>query len=173
MLFILEIYGVLAGIFVQQSKYGRSIFLGIYYLLNGDEQALKLTKILALGIFAVSYFGIVAKLFFHKNANSITFRKTIRTYQIFLVIFTFVLITNFNPWYVIWLFPTLFWQKASQIRMTTYLSMGALNSYVITYATGNDGQIIGIPYLIVMILTIAILELGRQIKLKMKDKVRS
>ena len=88
--------------------------------------------------------------------------KTMKTYQVFLMIFTFVLITNFNPWYVIWLFPTLMWQKAKNIRYILYLSLGAINSYAITYLTKIDDETVGIPYLIIMILTIAILELVRR-----------
>ena len=159
---------VLSGIFVQQNKYGRSIFLGIYYFLNGDEKALSLIKTITLGIFAISYIIIVLKLFFGKNTKQLTFAKTMKTYQIFLLIFTFVLITNFNPWYVIWLFPTLMWQKAKNIRYTLYLSLGAISSYAITYLTKIDNETVGIPYLIIMVLTIAILETGRRIKKELK-----
>ena len=163
---------VLSGIFVQQNKYGRSIFLAIYYLLNGDEKALSLVKIFTLGIFAISYIAIVLKLFFSKNARQLTFTKTMKTYQIFLLIFTFVLITNFNPWYVIWLFPTLIWQNAKNIRYTLYLSLGAINSYAITYLTKVDNETVGIPYLIIMILTIAILEISRRIKKELKTNCK-
>jgi len=85
------------------------------------------------------------------------------------------LITNFNPWYVVWLFPTLFWQTSRNIRYTLYLSLGALNSYAITYATKIDNETVGIPYLIIMITTIVMLEIGRQIvqKLKIKKQNRS
>lgn len=153
---------VLSGIFVQQNKYGRSIFLMLWYLLNGDQKALALIKIISLSIFAISYIAIVLKLFFSKNIGKLTFQKAIKTYQIFLIIFTFVLITNFNPWYVIWLFPTLMWQGAKNIRYTLYLSFGAINSYAITYATKIDDETVGLPYLIVMLLTIALLELIRK-----------
>lgn len=163
---------VLSGIFVQQNKYGRSIFLAIYYLLNGDEKALSLIKIITLSIFAISYIAIILKLFFSKNIRNITFRKTIRTYQTFLLIFTFILITNFNPWYVIWLFPTLMWQKAKNIRYTLYLSLGAINSYAITYLTKVDNETVGIPYLIIMIVTILVLETIRRVKMKQKNNLQ-
>ena len=159
---------VLSGIFVQQNKYGRSIFLGLWYLLNGDEKALSLIKTIALIIFAFSYISIVLKLFFSKNVNKLTFKNSLRTYQIFLVIFTFILITNFNPWYIIWLFPTIMWQNAKNIRYTLYLSFGAINSYAITYATKIDNESVGIPYLMIMVLTVAILEVSRQINKKVK-----
>ena len=131
---------------------------------------MNIAKIITLAIFIISYIAIILKLFFSKHAKQLTFRKTIRTYQVFLLIFTFVLITNFNPWYVIWLFPSLIWQKAKQIRYTLYLSLGAINSYAITYATRIDNETVGIPYLIVMVFTIVILECGRQLYQKMKLK---
>lgn len=154
---------MLSGIFVQQNKYGRSIFLALYYLLNGNEKLLSFAKIITLGIFAISYITIVLKLLLKKEINKITFQKMIRTYQVFLIIFTFVLITNFNPWYVIWLFPTLFWQKAKGIRLTLYLSLGAISSYAITYATKIDDETVGIPYLLIMIGTMLILEFGKNL----------
>lgn len=160
---------VLAGIFIQQNKYGRSIFLGIYYLLNGDQNILRVAKIIALGIFAISYVTIVFKLFFTNKTKELKFSKLIRVYQIFLFLFTFVLITNFNAWYVIWLFPTLFFQKAKNIRYTLYLSAGVIYSYAISYATKIDNETVGIPYLIVMICTVIVLSYVRKNNKKVKQ----
>lgn len=166
---------MLSGILIQQNKYGRSIFLVIYYLLNGDERAIGMIKMITLAIFAASYIAIILKLFFDPKASKITFRGTIQIYQVFLLLFTFVLITNFNPWYVIWLFPTAFWLKSKQIRYIAYLSIGAINSYAITYASKIDNETVGIPYLMIMLFSIAILEVGREIskKLKIEKKSRS
>ena len=161
---------VLAGIFIQQNKYGRSIPLILWYILNGDEKALMMVKIVSLTIFAITYITIICKILFNKKSSAITFRKTIQTYQIFLFVFTFLLITNFNSWYVVWLFPTLMWQKAKNIRLTLYLSLGVLASYTITYATGNDGMSVGIPYFIVMILTVLTLEISRKTLIKIKNR---
>lgn len=160
---------VLAGIFIQQNKYGRSIFLGIYYLLNGDQNILRVAKIIALGIFAISYVTIVFKLFFTNKMKELKFSKLMRVYQIFLFLFTFVLITNFNAWYVIWLFPTLFFQKAKNIRYTLYLSAGVIYSYAISYATKIDNETVGIPYLIVMICTVIVLSYVRKNNKKVKQ----
>ena len=150
---------VLKGIFIQQNKYGRSIALGLWYLLNGDEKILNIIKILELSAFAICYIAILAKMFFSKNAKNLTFKRALQTYQIFILIFTFILITNFNSWYVIWLFPTLMWQKAKNIRNTLWLSFGAINSYGITYLTKVDDESVGMIYLITMALTVAILAL--------------
>lgn len=73
-----------------------------------------------------------------------------RKYNIFLFIFTFVLITNFNAWYILWLFPTIIWQKAKTIKFYTYICFGAILSYSISYFTYREDTSIGIPYLITM-----------------------
>lgn len=174
-LFYIRDFQVLAGILVQQNKYGRSIFLALYYLLNGDTKVLSFIKIITLAIFAISYISIILKMFFSKNAKDIIFRKTIKTYQVFLLIFTFILITNFNPWYVIWIFPSLMWQKAKHIRASLYLSLGAILSYSITYATGIDDESVGIPYLIVIVGTVVSLCLVRKLikNYKIKSKIIS
>ena len=161
---------VLKGIFVQQNKYGRSIALGLWYLLNGDEKILSIIKIVELSVFAICYITILIKMFFSKNAKKLTFRKSLQTYQIFIIIFTFILITNFNSWYVIWLFPTLMWQKAKNIRSTLWLSFGAINSYGITYLTKVDDESVGIIYLITMILTVVILALRKKNKGETKER---
>ena len=171
-LFYIKDVQVLSGIFVQQNKYGRSIFLAIYYFLNGDEEALNLIKMISLLLFAIFYIIIVAKLFFNKDSKKITFQKLMRTYQTFLIIFLFILITNFNPWYVVWLFPTLMWQKGKCIRLTLYLSLGALSSYAITYASRIDNETVGIPYLIVTIGMVVGLEILRRSYKKLRKSLK-
>ena len=155
---------VLSGIFIQQNKYERSIPLALWYLLNGDENAMNIVKIASLAIFAFCYISIVYKMLFSKNTEKISFIKTMRTYQTFLIIFTFILITNFNPWYLIWLFPTIMWQKLENIEATLSLSLGAIMSYAITYATKIDSQKVGIPYLLIMILPLVVQKLKNFLK---------
>lgn len=150
---------VLSGIFIQQNKYGRSIALALWYLLNGDEKAMNIVKIVSLAIFAFCYITIVYKMLFSKNTEKISFIKTMRTYQIFLILFTFILITNFNPWYLIWLFPTIMWQKSKNIEATLSLSLGAIMSYAITYATKIDNEKVGILYLLIMLLPLVVQKL--------------
>ncbi len=164
---------VFSGIFIQQNKYERSLFLFLFYFLNQDEKVLHVLKIFVLCIFVLAYGSILLKLFRNKQGKKITFRNTIRTYQSFLLLFTFVLITNFNAWYVIWLFPTLMWQKAKAIKTSLYLSWGVLNSYAITYATRIEGRKIGMWYFGVMLLTVLILCIVQKIQKARKKSLRN
>ena len=157
---------VLSGIFIQQNKYGRSIALALWYLLNGDEKAMNIVKIASLSIFAFCYISIVYKMLFSKNTEKISFIKTMRIYQIFLLIFTFILITNFNAWYLIWLFPTIMWQKSKNIQDTLSLSLGVMLSYAISYATKIDNETVGIQYLVIMFIPLIARRIIKFLKIK-------
>lgn len=156
-LIYLKDFNVLAGIFVQQNKYGRSIFLILYNMLSRNEQIIKYIKYIVLGIFTILYVIVVFKLILRKDLKNIQLREIFRKYNTFIFIFTFVLITNFNPWYVLWLFPTIMYQKSINIKLILYISFGAILSYSITYATKIDNESVGWIYLLTMILTPAIM----------------
>ena len=149
---------VLAGIFIQQNKYERSLMLILWYIFSKDERLMFIIKTVALAIFAICYITIICKLFFNKQASKLTFRKIMQTYQNFLFIFTFLLITNFNAWYVIWLFPTIMWQKSKTIRATLYLSIGVIVAYAVTYFTKIESRESGIAYFIIMIASLVGME---------------
>ena len=155
---------VLAGIFVQQSKYSRSIFLGLWYLFNGKEEVLLILKNLFLLIFIVAYGSVILKLYFTKDLK---ITKLMQKYQVFLLIFTLVLITNFNSWYLLWLLPTIMWQKAKMIRFTNALTIGGLMAYAISYATYKDDETVGIAYFCIMI--IVSIAIGIKISVKTND----
>ena len=143
-------FSVFAGIFIQQNKYTRSLFLGLWFLLNGNETILDIVKMVVTGLFAITYILVVAKFFFAKEQD-IKWRKMVRAYQILLLAFLFFVITNFNSWYIMWLFPTIFWQRKNNIKMTACLGIGSILAYSLTYATLRDDETMGIPYLICML----------------------
>lgn len=154
MLYIKDI-SVLSGIFIQQNKYSRSFALILLQLLNVfnmDPQILYVIKNMLLTIFVIAYIVVVAKLFFNKNLKEMSFQKVLRKYNIFIILFTFILITNFNAWYVLWVFPTIMWQKSKMIKNLLYVSVGTLLSYTISYATHIDDESVGFIYLATIII---------------------
>ena len=88
---------------------------------------------------------------FFAKEQDIKWRKMVRAYQILLLAFLFFVITNFNSWYIMWLFPTIFWQRKNNIKMTACLGIGSILAYSLTYATLRDDETMGIPYLICML----------------------
>lgn len=141
---------VFAGVFIQQNKYTRSLFLGLWFLVNGNENILSIVKMIITSLFIMVYVWIVAKFFFAKE-QEIKWRKMMKSYQILLFVFLFFIITNFNSWYIMWLFPTIFWQRKNIVKMTSCLGIGSILAYSLTYATLKDDETMGIPYLVCML----------------------
>ena len=144
---------VLSGIFIQQNKYSRSFALMLLQLLNMfnmDVKILDIVKLVILVIFIIVYIIVVLKMFFNKNLKETKLQHILRKYNVFILVFTFVLITNFNAWYVLWIFPTIMWQKPKTIRLLLYLSIGALLSYTVSYATHIDNESVGYIYIATM-----------------------
>lgn len=105
-------FEVLKGVMTQQSKFTNSIFL-IFFLNISNEFAIKASNI-CMCLFIVVYLITVIKFLF---AKKVSFINSIRTYNNLLLIFIFFTITAFQSWYVIWLFPTVMWQKQKMINL--------------------------------------------------------
>ena len=84
----------------------------------------------SISIFVVSYVAVVFKLIFKPDK---TFSKTMRKYYIFIVLFTLVIMTNFNRWYLLWLFPTIFLIRGKHVKLLLYFSYAILASIFFTF----------------------------------------
>ena len=145
---------VFAGLFTQQGKYNRSIFYILYeYFEIGTVQIL---QNVCLGVFAIFYVYICIKLLLQKQ---IRFSQAIRKYNIILLIFTFILITNFNPWYIMWLFSTMFWLKGKSQETILALSYSSQIANLLSFALWSEEAWIGIPYLFIMTIGAGVIKL--------------
>ena len=68
----------------------------------------------------------------------------------FIMAFLFLLITNFQIWYIIWLFPLLLWQRAENIRWIPQIALMSefANGIFLTYGEGWQN---GTPFTFVFI----------------------
>ncbi len=68
----------------------------------------------------------------------------------FIMAFLFLLITNFQPWYIMWLFPLLMWQKAENIKWIPQIAIISefANSIFLTYGEGWQN---GTPFTFIFI----------------------
>lgn len=149
---------IFAGLFVQQAKYNRSIMLVFYYLLGTD--AMIIFKVVLLAVFAEIYISAVIKLLI--NDNKKIFSTYIRQYNSLLYIFTFVLITNFNSWYILWLFPTLMFLNGKNIRLIINLSYAVEVAYIGSFALYSEAQVLGILYInLVALITVCLAPLQK------------
>ena len=145
---------VFAGIFMQQGKYNRSIFYILYeYLGEGTVQIL---QNICLGLFAIYYIFICIRLLLQKE---IKFYQVIKKYNVILFIFTFILITNFNAWYIMWFYPTIFWLKSKSQETILALSYSSQIANFVSFALWSEEAWLGIPYLIIMVIGAGIIKL--------------
>lgn len=134
---------IFAGLFVQQAKYNRSIMLVFYYLIG--EHATGILQIVLLALFAVLYVYTVIRLLVKNEKKS--FSAYMRQYNPLLYIFTFILITNFNSWYILWLFPTMMFLNGKNIRLIMNLSYAVEVAYIGSFALHSEAQVLGILYI--------------------------
>lgn len=145
---------VLMGLFVQQGKYNRSIFYLLYEILGKNTQIISIVQNIVLALFAVYYIYVVIRILLSKE---IRLHNLIQKYHVILMIFTFILITNFNPWYIMWFFPTMFLLKGKSIKNILHLSYASEVANIVSFALWSEVQILGIPYFAIMVsLTLAL-----------------
>ncbi len=111
---------VFSGLFIQQTKLAKSFYIILTeYFTTPEGIAEKLNKLL-LEIFVIIYFFTCITII---NKKEIKFSKEIQKANYFIIAFLFLLITNFQPWYIMWLFPCLIWQKSEDIKLIIQVSL--------------------------------------------------
>ncbi len=147
-------FNILSGLFIQQAKYNRSIMLIFYYIFDKNIDIVKVIQNSLLLVFTIYYIYLAIKML---KTNKGTFSKFIRKYNVIIFIFTFILITNFNPWYIMWLFPTIMFLKGKNINTVINLSYASQIANVCSFALYNEEQYLGVPYFIILIVVTCIL----------------
>lgn len=109
-------YQILLAMMVQTVRCSKSIYS---VLLQCNAELFYIVRAGALVIFIMYYVIMCINLLTEKN---IKFYKIIRKYNIALILFLLIL-TNFQQWYLIWLFATIIWQKPNTIRNIIGLSL--------------------------------------------------
>ena len=125
MMFFKDI-SIFKAMMVQTDRYCKSIYSGIYALaMKNKKPALiafgkmymvgdivKRLRNIVLGIFVVLYIKFCIDLLLTRK---IKINNTLRKYNLRLVLFILAL-SNFQQWYLLWLFATMPWQKPNTIR---------------------------------------------------------
>lgn len=99
-------YKVLNGILDQQEKFANSFFTSIAIQNISFAQKLSAGFMVA---YVVIYIIEVTKILF--SNKEYTWKEMMQKFNTLLLLFIFGTITNLQPWYIIWILPTLFWQK--------------------------------------------------------------
>lgn len=143
-------FDVLKGIITQQGKFSNSIFVII--AIKNITTAVIVSKGFMLA-FIIIYITTIIKLIFTKKQY--TFSKLIREYNELLILFIFGTLTTFQPWYTLWLLPTLIWDNSKNIKWLLSITILAQTSNIV-YFIMYEHYIYGIYYSLLLISTIAI-----------------
>ncbi len=97
---------IFTNMMVQDGKLSQSLMLILYR--NLDENIYNSIDKTKLPAFAIIY---ITSLICLLAKRKIILRESLRKYNIFLILFIFVILTTFRRWYILWLLPTYFWQR--------------------------------------------------------------
>lgn len=143
---------VLSGLTTQQGKLAKSIYLVMSEYFTEPQGLIEMVNKTLLGMFAIIYFFTCIVLI---NKKQIKFGKEIKKANYFIIAFLFLLITQFQPWYIMWLFPCLIWQKSDDIKLILQIALLSqfANSVFLIY---GEGWKYGTPFVFILWIVIAI-----------------
>lgn len=146
-LFYIQDGQVLSGLFIQQEKLAKSFYIILTEYFREPTLSPSTVNHVLLGAFTIIYFFTCVILL---NQKEIRFRIEMKKANYFIMAFLFLLITNFQPWYIMWLFPLLMWQSAENIRWIPQIALMSefANSIFLTYGEGWQN---GTPFTFVFI----------------------
>lgn len=95
----------------------------------------------------ISFVLIYIILFFKfllKKALKIN--EIFRSYNLFTLLFIFLVLTNFHQWYILWIMPTIIWQKKYMRYFILAMTISALIYPIGFYITHSDAFRYGMTY---------------------------
>ncbi len=108
---------------VQRERYSNNIYHILFSLI---PNFIRKIKDILLIIFFIVYSTICIRILISKKIN---FRKLINIFTTILLVFIFVLLTNFQTWYLMWLMPFIMWSKTKKIKLIFNIQIAYLISY--------------------------------------------
>ena len=82
----------------------------------------------------------------------------------------YIYVTNFNPWYILWFYPTIFYLKGKTIKNILHVSYAAEMGNLISFALWSEIQTLGITYFITMLLLTIALNIINSGKIEIKSR---
>ena len=149
---------VLMGLFTQQEKFAKNFYIILMEYFQTIPNVVEIVnKTLLIGFVIIYFFTCVTLL----NKKQIKFREQMNIVNYFLLAFIFLLITNFQPWYLMWLMPIVMWQKPNSVRLMIEILIVSQFANSIFLLNG-EGWKNGTPFTFAMVLGILICVLINQ-----------
>lgn len=147
-LFYIRDIHVFAGIFAQRERIAKGVYLFISQYFTNPPNLVNIAKNIALSIFSIIYICKCISLLFTKT---IKFSQEMRNLFIFMLVFLFLLITNFQPWYLIWLTPFMLWQKSDNIKLIIQMQIMTLIANIV-FLIYSENYKYGVPFFTVFVI---------------------
>ena len=138
---------VLSGIMTQQEKFAKNFYIILMEYFDIPDLIPNVNKIFLIS-FVIIYFFTNLTLLFKKK---IKFGEESKKYEYFLMAFLFLLITNFQTWYIMWLFGLITEVDNKDVGKIIALSIIAEISNFIFYYLG-ESYVYGGAYFILLIM---------------------
>lgn len=168
-LFYVRDWQVLSGILVQQEKLAKSIYIILTEYFTEPFLSASTVNHVLLGLFTIVYFFTCLIVL---NKREIRLREEMKKANYFIMAFLFLLITNFQPWYILWLFPLLMWQKAEVIKWIPQIAMISAFANSIFLLNG-EGWKNGTPFTFVLwVGSVGIWMVNEKIKQQKRKKIK-
>ena len=146
LLYIKDI-NVFMGLLTQRERIAKGFYLVISEYCKEQSNLVDIIKNISLLFFTIIYTMFCVALLM---AKKIKFYKCMRELFYFMLTFLFLLITNFQPWYFMWLVPFMLWQKAENIKLIVQMQLMTLIANMV-FLIHSENFIYGVPFFIVFV----------------------
>ena len=157
---------VFLGLFDQRERMAKGLYLFIAEYFNKPKNIISILKNTSLALFGILFCCTCINLIMEKK---IKFNLEMRKLYLYMLAFLFLLITNFQPWYFIWLSAFIIWQKAQNIRLIVQMQILTLFANMV-FLVYSENYRYGVPFFVIYVIRILVCIIINQ-KYKIKKMV--
>ena len=152
-------YTIFTNMLVQGSKYSQSILT--FLMLKGNEKIFETINQLIIPIFLIIYVTILFIYLFKRNLR---LKELMKSYNFIMLVFIFLVLTNFQKWYILWIFPTIIWQTKNMRKFIMNLTITAIIPSTGYFCVQGDPYTLGLIYSItILLLSVGLLSYKKEI----------
>lgn len=147
LLYIKDI-SVFMGLITQQDKIAKGIYIVISQYFNNPPNLVSLVKKSTFLVFVILYAYKIIQLLIN---NEICIKKEMQSLFKFILIFLFLMITNFQPWYLIWITPFMMWEKSENIKLIIQMQLMTLIANIV-FLIYSENYKYGVPFFMIYVI---------------------
>ena len=147
-LFYIRDLNIFTIIFEQQNKYSKGLYKFVLEYFNYPYQLVDKIKLIMISFVGTLYIYTCLSLLIKKK--EIRFYREMRKLFWIICAFIFLIITNSQPWYLMWLIPFIIWQRPENIKLIIQTQIISLMTNIVFLIYSEDAKY-GIPYFVILV----------------------